>query len=63
MSDGGGGAEFTVLCPLDAIPIPGSKGFALGRGETAREIFVVRDSSGLRAYANTCPHTGGQVLA
>jgi len=57
----GGGAGATVLCSLDAIPVPGSKGFTLGRGETTREIFVVRDANGLRAYANACPHTGGPL--
>ncbi len=64
MSGGAGGADAaaaTVLCPLDAIPVPGSKGFTLGRGEAACEIFVVRDANGLRAYRNACPHTGGPL--
>ncbi|MFQ5783955.1 MAG: Rieske (2Fe-2S) protein [Alphaproteobacteria bacterium] len=50
-----------TLCRLDDIPSPGSKGFTLGEGAQAREIFVVRDASGVYAYENDCPHTGGPL--
>ena len=48
-----------VLCRLEDIPVPGSKAFTLGEGDERREIFVVRDATGVYAYDNSCPHTGG----
>ncbi len=57
----GGAGGNRVLCRLDAIPSPGSKGFTLGEGEDAVEIFVVRSAAGVRAYVNSCPHTGGPL--
>ena len=52
----------TLLCRLDEIATPGSKGFSLGAGAERREIFVVRDAAGAaRAYVNSCPHTGGPL--
>jgi nitrite reductase/ring-hydroxylating ferredoxin subunit len=52
----------TVLCRLDDIAEPGSMGFSLGSGAERREILVVRDGGGgLRAYQNSCPHTGGML--
>lgn len=56
---GAGGRR--VLCRLDAIPSPGSKGFTLGEGEDAVEIFVVRAGGRVHAYVNSCPHTGGPL--
>ena len=53
-----------VLCRLDEIPDPGSKGFDLDDGEGGdgtRMIFVVRAGATLRAYENSCPHTGGPL--
>ncbi len=54
-------ARHTVLCRLDEIPAPGSKGFTLGDGAARRDIFVVRDTNGVYAYDNSCPHTGGPL--
>ncbi len=52
----------TVLCRLDEIAAPGSRGFSSGAGARRREIFVVRDAAGaVRAYVNSCPHTGGPL--
>jgi len=37
-------------------------GFSLGAGAQRREIFIVRDGNGgLRAFENSCPHTGGML--
>ena len=37
-------------------------GFSLGSGAERREIFVVRGGGGgVRAYENSCPHTGGML--
>ena len=46
----------TVLCRLDDIAVPGSKSFGFGSGALRREIFVVRDESGVHGYENVCPH-------
>ncbi len=50
-----------ILCRLDEIALPGSKGFSLGQGAARREIFVVRGGDGVWAYENSCPHTGGML--
>ena len=57
------GAMTTIaaLCRLDDIASPGSKGFSLGSGAAAREIFVVRNERGVFAYQNVCPHTWGPL--
>ena len=54
-------AQGVVLCRLDDVSSPGAKGFTLGDGPEALEIFVVRDASGVHAYVNDCPHTGGPL--
>ena len=54
-------ARKTVLCRVDEIALPGSKGFTLGEGAARREIFVVRVAGGVYAYDNVCPHTGGPL--
>jgi len=47
-----------VLCRLDEIAAPGSKGI----GDDPVALFVVRDAAGrVFAYANRCPHTGGPL--
>jgi len=46
-----------VLCALDDLADPGSKGFAVG----AREIFVVRRGAAVHGYENSCPHTGSPL--
>ena len=50
----------TVLCRLDDIAVPGSKGFGFGSGAMRREIFVVRDGTGdhggVHGFENVCPH-------
>jgi nitrite reductase/ring-hydroxylating ferredoxin subunit len=51
----------TALCRLADIAVPGAKGFSLGDGVDDHEIFVVRDASGVYAYDNVCPHTGGPL--
>ena len=51
----------TALCRLDDIGVPGSWGFSLGEGSARPEIFVVRDAGGVRAYVNSCSHTGGPL--
>ena len=50
-----------VLCRLDEIPEPGSKGFDFRVGDDLRSIFVVRLGGTVRAYENSCPHTLGPL--
>lgn len=46
--------EPRVLCRLDELPDPGSKGIA--NGESG--ILVVRQGSAVFVYENRCPHRG-----
>ncbi len=50
-----------VLCRLDEIPDPGSRGFDFREGDALHSVFVVRTGSAVRAYENACPHTGGPL--
>ncbi len=50
-----------ILCRLGELAEPGSKGFSLGQGLARREIFLVRHGGEVRAYENSCPHTGGPL--
>ncbi len=47
-----------VLCRLDDIEDGQAKGFTLGAGPDAREIFVVREDDRVFGYVNSCPHLG-----
>ncbi len=47
-----------VLCRLDDIEDGQAKGFTLGSGLEAREIFVVREDHQVFGYVNSCPHLG-----
>lgn len=54
-------AERTVLCRLEEIEDGEAKGFTLGAGLDAEELFVVRDGTRLYGYVNSCPHTGAPL--
>jgi nitrite reductase/ring-hydroxylating ferredoxin subunit len=47
-----------ALCPLAAIPEPGSRGFTLDLPAGPLEMFLVRKQGRVYAYHNSCPHTG-----
>ncbi len=47
-----------VLCRLADIEDGQAKGFTLGAGRGAREVFVVREDHQLFGYVNSCPHQG-----
>ena len=47
-----------VLCRLADIEDGQAKGFALGSGPDAREIFVLREDDRVFGYVNSCPHLG-----
>jgi len=50
-----------LLCRLSEIPDGGSKGFEIGDGPQAFEIFIARKGERIYAYENSCPHTGGPL--
>lgn len=45
-----------VLCRLDELADPGSRGFVMLRDGEEEEIFVVRQGDEAFAYVNVCPH-------
>ncbi len=47
-----------VLCRLADIEDGQAKGFTLGSGREARELFVVREDDQVFGYVNSCPHQG-----
>ena len=47
-----------VLCRLEDIEDGQGKGFTLGQGLEARELFVVRAGVRVFGYVNSCPHQG-----
>ena len=44
----------TVLCRLTELPEGSCREFSLA----GRDVFVLHHAGQLRAYVNTCPHTG-----
>ncbi len=56
-STGAAGAG-RVLCRLEEIEDGQGKGFTLGQGPDARDIFVVREGNRVFGYINSCPHLG-----
>ena len=50
-----------ILCRLDDIPNPGSRGFDFREGDALHSVFVVRIGDTVRAYENSCPHTAGPL--
>ena len=48
----------TVLCRLDEIADPGSRGFHFQVGDKLFLGFVVRRGEALTGYVDSCPHTG-----
>lgn len=50
-----------LLCTLDSLDDPGSRGFCVQlQGETV-EIFLVRRADQVYAYRNRCPHAGSPL--
>ena len=50
-----------ILCHIDEIEDPGSKGFEVSIGRKTRSIFVVHKDGEFHAYINECPHTGASL--
>ncbi|WP_454758239.1 Rieske (2Fe-2S) protein [Caulobacter segnis] len=48
----------TVLCALDEVSSPGSKGFRWREGDAMFAGFVVRKDDLVVGYVDSCPHAG-----
>ena len=51
----------TVICRLDELKDPGSRGMAVMLEGRLQDIFVVRQGDQVFGYLNCCPHTGGSL--
>jgi nitrite reductase/ring-hydroxylating ferredoxin subunit len=54
-------SERHVLCRLADVPDGGSRGFIVGEGTGAEEMFIVRRGGQVFVYRNSCPHTGASL--
>jgi len=50
-----------LICRLDELADPGSKGNRVIPGDPVQNIFVVRRNDRVYGYINSCPHTGGPL--
>ena len=55
---GAGTPSGQILCPPEAIPDGGGRGFVFGEGTSRWAVFVIRRGDDLSAFVNSCPHTG-----
>ncbi len=51
----------TVVCRLDELEDPGSRGVTVTLDGQLHDVFVVRLGKRVFAYRNSCPHTGGPL--
>jgi nitrite reductase/ring-hydroxylating ferredoxin subunit len=51
----------TVVCKLDELQDPDSRGLTLSLNEQMYDVFIVRRGQQVFAYLNSCPHTGGPL--
>jgi nitrite reductase/ring-hydroxylating ferredoxin subunit len=54
-------ASHTVVCHLDELHDPGSRGLTLSLNKQMLDVFIVRRGMQVFAYLNNCPHTGGPL--
>ncbi|MGB5306080.1 MAG: Rieske 2Fe-2S domain-containing protein [Gammaproteobacteria bacterium] len=50
-----------VVCHLDEIKDPGSKGLSIACSGRFLDVFVVREGMQVFGYVNSCPHTGSPL--
>ena len=51
----------TVVCGLDELADPGSRGLSITYAGQFVDVFVVREGMRVYGYINSCPHTGGPL--
>lgn len=51
----------TIICRLDELDDPGSRGMTVTHDGRLHDIFVVRQGEQVFGYLNSCPHTGGPL--
>ena len=51
----------TVVCQLDELHDPDSRGLTLCLNERLYDLFIVRQGQQVFAYLNSCPHTGAPL--
>ena len=51
----------TVICRLDELQDPDSRGMSVMHDGQLQDIFIVRQGTQVFAYLNSCPHTGGPL--
>ena len=51
----------TVVCRLDELDDPDSRGMTVTQGGQLHDVFVVRQDGQVFGYRNSCPHTGGPL--
>jgi len=54
-------ARPAVLCRLEELQDPGSRGATLRQGDRLLDVMVVRKGQNVYAYVNSCPHTGSPL--
>jgi nitrite reductase/ring-hydroxylating ferredoxin subunit len=51
----------TVICRLDELGDPDSRGMTVTHDGQLHDVFVVRQGERVFGYRNSCPHTGGPL--
>jgi nitrite reductase/ring-hydroxylating ferredoxin subunit len=51
----------SILCRLDELADPGSRGLTVLLGDVLQDIFLVRKGAQVYGYLNRCPHTGSPL--
>lgn len=55
------GEQRVAICRLDELADPGAREFELPEEDGTEYGFVVRQGDHIRAYINSCPHTGAAL--
>ena len=50
-----------VVCRIEDLPDPGSRGVTVQQDGRLHEVFVVRRGGRVFCYVNRCPHTGSPL--
>ena len=50
-----------MVCRLEDIEDPGSKGVTVSLSNRLQDIFIVRQGGDVYGYLNSCPHTGAPL--